>query len=172
MQGGNAGQPICASTHWRSAEGGKAPDRLSISRPFLNINKAGTPCTPYRAASSGALSISTLANLARGSIAIVTWANDGAMARQGPHHVAQKSTTTGMSDRVIWRSNLWPSRSTGEPLNSALWHLPHFAAWAGRSGGIALTASQCGQTTLILSASIRRPSLACRALALLISGMQ
>ena len=28
------------------------------------------------------------------------------MARQGPHHGAQKSTTTGMSFRVRWRSKL------------------------------------------------------------------
>jgi hypothetical protein len=69
------------------------------------------------------------------------------LARQGPHQGAQKSTITGMSLRVMWRSKVSASALAGFPENSFWWQVPHLAWRAGGSGGVRLIALQCGHTT-------------------------
>jgi hypothetical protein len=69
------------------------------------------------------------------------------MARHGPHQGAQKSTITGMSLRVMWRSKVAALAASGFPENSLWWQVPHLACPAGRSGGIRLMALHEGQTT-------------------------
>jgi hypothetical protein len=50
------------------------------------------------------------------------------MALQGAHQGAQKSTTTGMSLRVRWRSKLSVVTAMGLPSKIARWQRPHFAS--------------------------------------------
>src|SRR6266481_7746 len=64
-----------------------------------------------------------------------------------PHHGAQKSTITGMSFRVIWRSKVAASALIGVPANSGWWQVPHLACRPGRSGGTRLMAPHEPHTT-------------------------
>src|SRR5690349_6938947 len=68
------------------------------------------------------------------------------MVRQGPHHGAQKSTSTGISLRSICFRKRPVERSTGCPVNKGRWHLPQVASSSRRTEGTRLTASQWGQT--------------------------
>jgi hypothetical protein len=87
-----------------------------------------------------------LANRTPGSIACAAFLNSGAIILQGPHHSAQKSTTTGMELRVTCFTRAAPSSSAGCPVKSGARHLPQRAASAGFSGGNRFTAEQEGQT--------------------------
>ena len=72
-----------------------APLKRSNSFLFFKNKNVGIDLTPYRAAISGFLSTSTLMNITFlfcFSIDIASYT--GAMALQGPHQVALKSTTT------------------------------------------------------------------------------
>src|SRR5215208_1159301 len=76
------------------------------------------------------------------------------MALQGPHHSAQKSTTTGMALCWMWVAKLLAETAIGPPVNRGLWQRPHFASRADLASGIRLIASQCGQTICRASALI------------------
>jgi hypothetical protein len=56
---------------------------------------------PYWAPNACSSSVLTLINRARESMFTLAWAKAGAIALHGPHHGAQKSTTTGTSLLVI-----------------------------------------------------------------------
>ncbi|GEP07843.1 hypothetical protein MOX02_58810 [Methylobacterium oxalidis] len=90
----------CSTERARDAES-MAPACRAATRPFLKTNRAGTPWTLNSAASCGSASTSTFRNRALGPNSFATRSNAGAIARQGPHHEAQKSTTTGMSLRSM-----------------------------------------------------------------------
>src|SRR5471030_2936393 len=68
------------------------------------------------------------------------------MVLHGPHHGAQKSTSTGMSLRSICLRKRAADNSSGSPVNSAFWHLPHTGCCASLAAGTRFTASQWGQT--------------------------
>ena len=74
---------------------------------------------------------------ARGGFdAAAACSNTGAIARQGPHHGAQKSTTTGTSGaRRRADRSCRPSGSTGSPSNSGSWHLGQRGASRDALGG-------------------------------------
>src|SRR5215210_9169711 len=75
---------------------GAAPTWREASSPFLNIISVGIDMMPYLAAVCGfssTLSL-TIFTLSPSEPAISSKA--GAIMRQGPHHSAQKSTTTGL----------------------------------------------------------------------------
>src|SRR5205085_2192304 len=59
---------------------------------------------PYFSAIPWLLSTSTLPTLSLPLYSLATSSIIGAMARHGPHQVAQKSTTTGRSDFSTWLS--------------------------------------------------------------------
>ena len=80
----------------------------------------------------------------------------GAMLRQGAHHGAQKSTSTGSSLRPTWRSKLPASSSSGRPTNSGWWQRPQLGLAARRSRGTRFTAAQCGQTRCSESSDMGR----------------
>src|SRR5574343_1408805 len=100
-----------------------------------------------RAASCGSASVSTLTSRACGSRSLAACSKVGAIIRQGPHHGAQKSTTTGRSLRVMWRSKWVLPSSSGSPVNSGRLHCPHCGPSPSLAEGMRLTAAQCGQTT-------------------------
>jgi hypothetical protein len=66
-------------------------------RPSRNAFTAGMPCTRYSAARRGFASTSTLTNSTCPSSAATASSRTGVSWRQGPHHLAQKSTITGTS---------------------------------------------------------------------------
>src|SRR5207302_3678866 len=69
----------------------------------------------------------------------------GAMAWQGPHQSAQKSTTTGSSVRTTAASKLASLTATGLPFSSGVLHLPQVGPSATRSAGTRFKVAQLGQ---------------------------
>ena len=76
-----------------------APAWRATSRPPRNRARVGMLRMPKRAASAWLASVSSLARRTCGSSMPAACAKAGAIVRQGPHHGAQKSTSTGMSLR-------------------------------------------------------------------------
>src|SRR6266508_2145548 len=72
-----------------------------------------------------AASVSSLAKRMMGSSSAAARSKCGAIDRHGPHHSAQKSTTTGMSLRAICLSKFAAVSSTGCRLNKAFLQVPH-----------------------------------------------
>ena len=73
-----------------------APDtRSSPPRPPLNSEERGNRSDPVAAARSWTSSVLTFATTRRPPSERATFCSSGATARQGPHHGAQKSTSTG-----------------------------------------------------------------------------
>jgi hypothetical protein len=68
------------------------------------------------------------------------------MDRQGPHHGAQKSTSTGIWLRATCFSKRELDSSSGIPVNRALPQVPQTGLCASLANGTRFTASQCGQT--------------------------
>src|ERR1700677_271574 len=71
------------------------------------------PRTLNRAASSESRSVSTLTTPARPAISAAVSATSGADILQGPHHAAQKSTSTGTRAFCVISSNCSSSTSRG-----------------------------------------------------------
>src|SRR5690606_31859293 len=77
---------------------GTAPICLSTTSPFLKYSRAGMLRMPYLTEISGLLSTFTLPITALPSYSAANSSTIGPTMRQGPHHSAQKSTNTGLSD--------------------------------------------------------------------------
>src|SRR6185437_1272116 len=75
-----------------------APTTRSSSLPPLNSIKVGIPLMPYRCEIDGLSSTFTLTTRAVAAYFSATAATVGSSMRQGAHQVAQKSTSTGLSD--------------------------------------------------------------------------
>src|SRR3954463_2919455 len=82
---------FCTSSS--SAAGGRAPAWLNTSLPFLNAISVGIERMSAAAASCCSASVSTFAYTTSGCSSDEA-ANVGAKALHGPHHDAQKSTST------------------------------------------------------------------------------
>ena len=67
----------------------------STTRPSLNAFTAGIPWIRNACAMRGFASVSSLARMMSPSRVVAAFSSTGPSARQGPHHSAQKSTTTG-----------------------------------------------------------------------------
>ena len=89
---------------------GRAPTILSTTCPFLKRNSAGMEVTPSWAAKGWLVSTSTLQILTEPDISVASWSKTGPNCLQGPHHVAQKSTSTGTVADLMVDSNVVASR--------------------------------------------------------------
>src|SRR5207247_400015 len=113
----------------------------------LNMASVGILRTPNCEAMPGWSSVLSLPSLTSGSSSAAARSNDGAITLQGPHHGAQKSTTTGMSLFWVWAVKFALLSSIGWPVNTLFLHRPHFGASAALSRGSRLVVSQWGHTT-------------------------
>src|SRR5687768_4937470 len=108
--------------------------------------KFGMPVTPKRAAIWGWLSVSTFSTTARPLMLAAVFATSGAAMRQGPHHAAQKSTSTGTVALAVTSSKSAASASMGSLTGgSAAWHDPQRPVSATRSGGTRFLTPHDGQ---------------------------
>src|SRR5581483_3935420 len=78
----------------------------------------------------------------------------GATARQGPHHGAQKSTSTGMGQSSTSRFQVASLAATGRSGNTLCLHRPHRGSSRRRLRGIRLRAPQPTQGYSMRSSSI------------------
>ena len=101
-----------------------------------------------RALSSRSASVFTFTKRTWPLRSSATSSNIGAKLRHGPHHGAQKSTTTGRSSfRSL--SSVSPVALITSPSNSSCPQRPHFAASCMRSCGIRFNAWQLAHTVFI-----------------------
>ena len=124
----------------------KAPAVWLITFPFSMIAMVGMLRMPYSLAMMGASSVFNLANMTRGSRLLAACSKIGAIILHGPHHSAQKSTTTG---RVVFRTNFGKVLSfslTGFPWKSCFPHFPHLGSLESFSFANLFVVRQLGQT--------------------------
>src|SRR5688572_8982626 len=114
----------------------RRPTIVSVSSPSLKSNSVGIPRTAYRSGIVGFSSTFSLATVARPSNSVASASTVGASRRQGPHHSAQKSTSTmplffssskllsvnvlTFSDAIRYLLELSPARSAFVHLNVLL----------------------------------------------------
>ncbi len=67
-----------------------------MTSPSLKSFTAGIDITPYFAAASALSSVAAFARIILPSYSFATFSNVGLSITQGPHQLAQKSTTTGI----------------------------------------------------------------------------
>src|SRR5246127_2256907 len=84
-----------AVIHCCSLALGSAPTCLEAISPALKIIRVGIDITPYFDAVFGLSSTLSFTILTLSPMAPAISSSAGAIMRQGPHHSAQKSTTTG-----------------------------------------------------------------------------
>jgi len=99
-----------------------APTIWSFTSPFLKNNRSGMDFTLYFTARLRATSTLTLVIFAWPSISPESWSRTGPIILQGPHHSAQKSTSTGRSESITsdWKLSsvrLSAMRRTWNPIN-------------------------------------------------------
>jgi len=94
---------------------------------------------------AGASSVETLSNRMRGSSLAAAASKAGAMARQGPHQEAQKSTNIGRPLSRMCRRRPCSESASGLPWKRAALHAPQRGPSARRAAGTRLMASQAGQ---------------------------
>src|SRR6266702_3575255 len=89
-------QPHTAAViHCSSFCFGAAPIWREASSPFLKIIRVGIDMMPYLVAVAGFSSTLSFTTLILPAIVPAISSSAGAIIRHGPHHSAQKSTTTG-----------------------------------------------------------------------------
>src|SRR5579883_37530 len=84
---------------------GKAPILVAATWPFLNRIKVGMPRTPYFMGVCGFSSMLILATVTLPAMSVANSSRKGPIILQGPHHSAQKSTSTGPGARRTSASN-------------------------------------------------------------------
>src|SRR5688572_5020207 len=94
------------------------PTMRSASRPFLNTIMVGIARTPKRPAVIGLASTSSFTTRILSPCSFATSSRTGPTIRHGPHHVAQKSTRTGVSDFRTSCSKLWSVTTCGFPITA------------------------------------------------------
>src|SRR6201986_4211874 len=94
---------------------GAAPTWREAISPPLKIIRVGIDITPYFDAVFGLSSTLSFTILTFSPIAPAISSRAGAIMRQGPHHSAQKSTTTGP-----WALSTSASKSASETLPTAM----------------------------------------------------
>src|ERR1700674_1470663 len=77
---------------------GRAPIWRAAMAPFLKIISVGIDMMPYLAAVAGFSSTLTFTTLSLPCSSPAPSSTMGEITRQGPHHSAQKSTSTGSAD--------------------------------------------------------------------------
>src|SRR5882672_5835535 len=122
-----------------------APDTRAASLPCLKRISVGIERMAKRPATPGAASVSTFAKRARVFISAAARSKPGAIAWQGPHQSAQKSTTTGSSVRSTAAWKVASVTGTGLPSSRGALHLPQTGPSASRSGGTRFRVAHFGQ---------------------------
>ena len=119
-----------------------APDWRAISLPWWNRMTVGIPRIPSSLAACGCCSVLSFAKitgslppLLDGCIVRDAEANSGAIILHGPHHGAQKSTSTGISLFVVSLRQVCGSNSSGSSDSKELPHWPHFGSLSSLSAG-------------------------------------
>src|SRR5487761_2427490 len=84
---------------------GNAPTFCDVSLPSLNIIKVGMERMPSLPDTAGFSSTFNLVIFTLPPISLAISSSDGPIILQGPHHSAQKSTTTGTVDFRTSASN-------------------------------------------------------------------
>src|SRR5260221_160313 len=74
----------------------RSPTLVAATWPCWKIISVGIPRTPYLVGICGFSSMLTLATVSLPSYSLASSSSEGAIMRHGPHHSAQKSTTTGV----------------------------------------------------------------------------
>jgi hypothetical protein len=117
MRSGSAGEGSRRSMKARTWASGRAPVNSSTSLPATKALTLGMPRTPQRAAISGFWSEFSLARTKRPPYSAASFSSTGLSARQGAHHSAQKSTSTGArceaSMTFSWKSAVATSSENG-----------------------------------------------------------
>ncbi len=126
--------PRCGASQLVNWAFGSAPLSTSTLLPCLKIISVGMLRIAKRIASAGSASVSTLIKRALPASSAAVCSKTGAKLRHGPHHGAQKSTTTGRSSPSS-ASKVWLVALTTLPSNSSCWQRPHFAPSCRRSSG-------------------------------------
>ena len=80
---------------WRICASGYAPWNSGTGWPLITANTAGIDCTWNAAEICGFASTSTLARIQRPPYSAARASRIGESCLQGPHHSAQRSSTTG-----------------------------------------------------------------------------
>src|SRR5712672_2732679 len=119
---------IAAVIHCSSFCLGAAPIWREAICPFLKIISVGTDWIPYLVAVAGLSSTLSLTILTLSPSEPAISSSAGAIMRQGPHHSAQKSTTTGPE-----AFNTSVSNVVSDTLPTAIGHLVVVAARRRRS---------------------------------------
>src|SRR5476651_13327 len=104
---------------------GAAPTCREASSPFLKIISVGIDMMPYFDAVAGFSSTLSLTIFTFSPNAPAISSKAGAIIRQGPHHSAQKSTTTGP---VAFKTSA--SKFASETLLTVMKHLVSNRGWA------------------------------------------
>src|SRR5690606_32544051 len=86
------------STHSCNLFFGSAPILVAATWPSLNSISVGMPRTPYFFGVCGFSSMFILAIVTFSPSVLAISSSAGAIILQGPHHSAQKSTSTGLPD--------------------------------------------------------------------------
>src|SRR3954449_1246523 len=110
------------STHSLSLLFGRAPILVAATWPPLNSIIVGMPRTPYLRGVCGFSSMLTFATVTLPSISVANSSRKGAIILHGPHHSAQKSTSTGSLARSTTLSKLLSLTAVGfipYPLSNA-----------------------------------------------------
>ena len=121
-----------------------APERRARSWPPTYKTIVGMLRIPCAAPISGWASVSTLAKRTPG-IRCAAASNCGAIILHGPHHSAQKSTTTGNSVCPTNPANRSLLSATGLRAIRSAPHRPHTGSSCMRVSGTRLTAPHCAQ---------------------------
>src|ERR1700685_267823 len=82
-------------THSTSLLLGRAPILMPATWTFLNMIRVGIPRTPYFIGVCGFSSMFNFATVTLPFMSVAMSSRNGAIILQGPHHSAQKSTSTG-----------------------------------------------------------------------------
>src|SRR4051794_38818972 len=117
-------QAVAVVIHCSSFCFGAAPTWREASSPFLNSISVGIDMIPYLAAVAGFSSTLSFTILTLLPIVPAISSSAGAIMRHGPHHSAQKSTTTGSA-----LLSTCESKSASETFATPIGHLGSLEAF-------------------------------------------
>src|SRR5688572_4578736 len=102
---GISGKPQHLARSASRSAAGRTPDSRATTWPPLKTATVGIELMRKRSPSSGTASVSTLTTRAWPDLWRATLSTSGAIMWHGPHHGAQKSTSTGTGDWAMSASN-------------------------------------------------------------------
>src|SRR5947209_4024898 len=115
-------QAVAVVIHCSSFCFGAAPTWREASSPFLKIIKVGIDMIPYLEAVAGFSSTLSFTILTLPFMVPAISSSAGAIMRHGPHHSAQKSTTTGSA---LFSTSI--SKSLSDTFETPIGHLDRCA---------------------------------------------